>query len=118
MVKDRLYTLGTNHPLRRSSQTAMHLIFDALTRLLAPILTFTADEAWCFGTAGTEYADGSVHLQDWPAAPADWTQPELEAEVAALLRVRTQVNEAIEPLRAARQLGKSLDAAVTLTAGR
>ena len=116
VVKDRLYTLGTNHPLRRSSQTAMRLIFDALTRLLAPILTFTADEAWSFGTTGGEYAEGSIHLQDWPAVPAAWTEPELDAEVATLLRVRAQVNETLEPLRAAGQLGKSLDAAVILTA--
>ena len=49
-----------------------------------------------------------------PAAPAAWTNPELELEIATLLRVRTQVNETIEPLRAAGKLGKSLDAAVTL----
>jgi len=115
VVKDRLYTLGTGHPLRRSSQTAMHQIFDALTRLLAPILTFTADEAWSFGSARAEYAEGSIHLQDWPVVPADWTQPGLEAEVADLLRVRALVNEAIEPLRAAGQLGKSLDAVVALS---
>jgi isoleucyl-tRNA synthetase len=80
------------------------------------VLTFTCDEAYSFATARSEYADDSIHLQDWPSAPAEWTNPELEAEVAALLRVRTQVNEAIEPLRAAGRLGKSLDAAVTLSA--
>jgi isoleucyl-tRNA synthetase len=115
ILKDRLYTLGTRSPLRRSSQTAIHHIFQALVKLLAPILTFTADEAWSFHVTGKEYSDASVHLQDWPVAAAEWTNPALEAEVATLLRVRTQVNEAIEPLRAAGQLGKSLDAAVTLT---
>jgi isoleucyl-tRNA synthetase len=115
ILKDRLYTLGTNSPLRRSSQTALHHLFDTLVRLLAPILTFTTDEAWCYATAGTEYAADSIHLQDWPAAPASWTNPALEAEVATLLRVRAKVNETIEPQRAAGKLGKSLDAAVTLT---
>jgi len=116
ILKDRLYTHGTNSPLRRSSQTAIHHIFDALVRLLAPVLTFTCDEAWAYATSGTEYNDGSVHLQDWPVAPAEWTDASLETEIAALLRVRAQVNEAIEPLRAAGKLGKSLDAAITLTA--
>ena len=115
ILKDRLYTLGTNAPLRRSSQTAIHHIFQTLVKVLAPILTFTADEAWAFATAKTEYADDSIHLHDWPAVPAEWTNPALEAEVAALLKVRAQVNEAIEPHRAAGKLGKSLDAEVTLS---
>ncbi len=115
ILKDRLYTLGTNHPLRRSSQTAMHHIFRTLARVLAPITTFTADEAWTFGTTNAEYADDSVHLQDWPEAPAAWHAPELQAEVAGLLKLRAQVNETIEPLRAAGRLGKSLDAAVTIS---
>ncbi len=114
ILKDRLYTLGTHAPLRRSSQTAIHHIFQVLVKLLAPILTFTADEAWSFALTGQEYSAESVHLQDWPVAPAGWTDPALVAEVAALLKVRALVNEAIEPLRAAGQLGKSLDAAVTL----
>ncbi|HWA09377.1 MAG TPA: isoleucine--tRNA ligase [Opitutaceae bacterium] len=114
ILKDRLYTLGTHSPLRRSSQTAIHHIFQTLVRVLAPILTFTTDEAWAFATARTEYADDSIHLQDWPVAPAAWTDAEVEADIAALLKVRAQVNEAIEPLRAAGKLGKSLDAAVTL----
>ncbi len=115
ILKDRLYTLGTHAPLRRSSQTAIHHIFHALVKLLAPILTFTSDEAFSYATAKTEYADDSIHLQEWPVAPAAWTDPALEIEVAALLKVRTQVNEAIEPQRAAGKLGKSLDAAVTLS---
>ncbi len=114
ILKDRLYTLGTNAPLRRSSQTAIHHIFRTLVRLLAPIVTFTADEAWSFGTAKAEYTDDSIHLQDWPVAPAAWTDEALQAEVAMLLKVRTQVNESIEPLRAGGRLGKSLDAAVSL----
>jgi len=115
ILKDRLYTLGTNSPLRRSSQTAIHHIFQSLVRVLAPILTFTADEAWSFAVTGQEYSTESVHLQDWPVVPDAWVQPEVEAEVAALLRVRALVNEAIEPHRAAGRLGKSLDAVVTVT---
>jgi len=114
ILKDRLYTLGANDPLRRSSQTAIHHIFQTLTKLLAPILVFTADEAWAFATARTEYSDDSVHAQDWPVPPESWTDPELRSDLAVLLALRSRVNETIEPLRAAGQLGKSLDAAVTI----
>jgi isoleucyl-tRNA synthetase len=115
ILKDRLYTLGTNNPQRRSSQTAIHHIFRTLVKILSPILTFTSDEAWSYAVANTEYCADSVHLQDWPIAPSDWTDSALELDFAALLKVRAQVTEAIEPLRAAGQLGKSLDAAVTLS---
>lgn len=114
ILKDRLYTLGTHSPLRRSSQTAIHHIFRSLVRLLAPVLTFTCDEAWSYATAKTEYASDSIHLQPWPEAPANWTDATLEGEVLALLGVRTKVNEAIEPQRAAGKLGKSLDAAIEI----
>ncbi|MEO6005391.1 MAG: isoleucine--tRNA ligase [Opitutus sp.] len=115
ILKDRLYTLGTNAPLRRSSQTALHHIFHALVKLLAPILCFTTDEAWGYATANLEYTDDSVHLQEWPLAAANWTDAGVVSDVAALLKVRAQVNEAIEPQRAAGKLGKSLDASVTLS---
>jgi isoleucyl-tRNA synthetase len=115
ILKDRLYTLAANSPLRRSSQTAIHHIFRTLVEILAPIVMFTTDEAWSFATEKIEYATGSVHLQDWPVAPAAWTNPEVDADVAALLRVRAQVNEALEPARQAGRIGKSLDAAVILT---
>jgi isoleucyl-tRNA synthetase len=114
ILKDRLYTLSTNSPLRRSSQTALAHIFDALLRVLAPVLTFTTDEAWSYAKTNAEYSADSIHLQDWPAPPTTWTDVQLETEFSTLLRVRAQVNEAIEPLRAAGKLGKSLDAAISL----
>jgi isoleucyl-tRNA synthetase len=114
ILKDRLYTMGTAHPLRRSSQSAIHLIMDTLVRILAPIIPFTTDEAWSFARTGTEFGAESVHLEDWPVTPDSWSQPQLEADFAALLKVRAKVNEAIEPLRAAGRIGKSLDASVTL----
>jgi isoleucyl-tRNA synthetase len=114
ILKDRLYTLGTNSRLRRSSQTALYHIFRALARLLAPIIAFTADEAWAFGIAKSEFTEDSVHLQDWPAAPDDWNDPQVEKDMSALLQVRSRVNAEIEPLRAAGKLGKGLDAWIGL----
>jgi isoleucyl-tRNA synthetase len=114
ILKDRLYTLGTHHPLRRSSQTALHAIFSALAGILAPILPFTTDEAWSFAGSGTEFGSESVHLQDWPAIPSSWSLPQSDAGITSIIKMRAKVNEAIEPLRAAGRIGKSLDAAVTL----
>jgi isoleucyl-tRNA synthetase len=62
-----------------------------------------------------EYVKDSIHLQDWPTAPSEWTNHEIEADVSALLKIRTHVNEVIEPKRASGLIGKSLDAAVSLT---
>ncbi len=110
ILKDRLYTLGANHPLRRSSQTAIHAIFDALAKILAPFLTFTADEAWSYAKTGQEYSHESVHLQDWPVAPADWINPALAVDFEQLFKLRAKATETLEPLRQAGTIGKSLDA--------
>jgi isoleucyl-tRNA synthetase len=112
IVKDRLYTLGTASPLRRSSQTAIHSIFDVLVRILAPVIPFTTDEAWSYAATDSEFGAGSIHLEDWPAA--SWTPGPSGPDLTSILRMRAKVNEAIEPLRAAGRVGKSLDAAVTL----
>ena len=119
VCKDRLYTYAVDHPQRRSTQTAVHAIHGVLVRVLAPILTFTADEAWCHARfkadfAPTGAANPCVHLADWPVAPAEWTEDALAADFAELLKVRAKVNETLETLRQAGKLGKSLDAAVTL----
>ncbi len=116
ILKDRLYTLGASHPLRRSSQTAIAAIFDSLVKLLAPVLTFTTDEAWSFAKTGKEYSEDSIHLQDWPVAPAEWTNAALAAEFDQLLKLRARVTETLEPLRQAGTIGKSLDAVLTLAA--
>ncbi|MDP1581151.1 MAG: class I tRNA ligase family protein, partial [Candidatus Didemnitutus sp.] len=113
ILKDRLYTLAASHPLRRSAQTAIHHIFRTLVRILAPVLTFTTDEAWSYAIAGQEYTSDSIHLQDWPVAPAEWSDAALDAEFSALLKLRVKVTENLEPLRQAGTIGKSLDAVLT-----
>ena len=66
VIKDRLYTLHPDAPARRSTQTAIHLIFDALIRVIGPLTPFTADEAWSFRHSGVELSDDALVLQDWP----------------------------------------------------
>jgi len=113
--KDRLYTFAARSPERRSGQTAMYLMADGLTRLLAPILSFTADELWRFMPGGREE---SVHLALFP------TREELEPlRDAALVErwgrlatVRETVLGEIEPLRKNKQIGSSLQAKVVISA--
>jgi isoleucyl-tRNA synthetase len=83
-------------------------------RILAPVIPFTTDEAVSYAASGVEFAPGSVHLEDWPVAPDSWPDAESVSDTAAILKLRSKVNEAIEPLRAGGKIGKSLDAAVTL----
>ncbi len=110
VTKDRLYCDAADSPRRRATQTVMHACFTAVTRLLAPILVFTADEAW--GYAGHAQ---SVHLETFPEPDATLRDPEFEARVEEWLKLRGLVyQQAIEPARQARTIAKSLEARVTL----
>src|SRR2546422_7160502 len=87
IIKDRLYTSAADDPRRRAAQTASYDIFGALARLMAPILTFTAEEAW-------RYAPGprseSVHLERFPEVPLEWVDDTLAPEWGRLLEVRSE----------------------------
>jgi isoleucyl-tRNA synthetase len=115
VVKDRLYTLAPDSLGRRSAQTAMWRIAEALTRLVAPILSFTADEVWQY-LPKVEDRASSVHLALFPhvadIVPGDVSR--LEAEWKRLLAVRTLVMIELEALRNAKSIGKSLEASVTI----
>ncbi|HEY5550987.1 MAG TPA: class I tRNA ligase family protein, partial [Opitutaceae bacterium] len=115
ILKDRLYTFARDSRARRSAQTALHGIFSALSRVVAPILVFTADEAWSYGTEGKELGDDPVHLQDWPAVPVEWLETTSAAAVDAVVALRAPVNEKLEALRKDGTVGKGLDAAVAFT---
>jgi isoleucyl-tRNA synthetase len=115
VIKDRLYTLAPNSPGRRSAQTALWRIAEALTRLIAPILSFTADEVWQFLPQLPD-RESSVHLALFPAV-ADIVPGRvagLEDDWAHLLRIRELVNIELEALRASKSIGKGLDAGITL----
>ena len=113
--KDRMYTFAARSRERRSAQTAIYLMADGLTRLLAPILAFTADEVWRF-LPGRR--DESVHMALFPSqAELDaWTDPALMTRWQALSALRERVLAQIEPLRKNKQIGSSLQARVVLTA--
>jgi isoleucyl-tRNA synthetase len=118
VLKDRLYTFAPNAPERRSAQTALWRIAEALTRLIAPILSFTAEEVWGY-LPKVEGREASVHLALFPdlAEIVPGNEAGLEAEWQQLLELRSQVLAKLEVLRADKVIGKSLEAVVTLYVG-
>jgi isoleucyl-tRNA synthetase len=110
ITKDRMYCDPADAGRRRATQMAMHRIFDALCRLLAPITVFTADEAWTY-LGGP----GSIHLQTFPEPAAQFRNPEAEKQVAQLLNLRAVIGQAIEQARQEKLIGNALEATVTLT---
>ncbi len=110
ILKDRMYTFAAHSPERRSSQTAIWLINDILLKVAAPILTFTADEAYSHKTSGAEYSEGSIHLQDWCDVKDEWLDDGVYSKVERLLEIRDSVNEELEKLRQGKAIGKSLEA--------
>jgi isoleucyl-tRNA synthetase len=112
VLKDRLYTSRPADPRRRAAQTVCHRVLDALVRLMAPILSFTAEEAWDHVPGSSKAA--SVHLSDFPDVDRAWVDPGLEEGWDTLLRVRGEVAKALEQARAAKLIGASLDAKVVL----
>ncbi len=111
--KDRLYTLRADSPARRSGQTALFLIADGLARLLAPILSMTADEVWRHLPGAR---DDSVHVARFPMDAAAWHDPELTAEWSGLREVRDRVNATLEAARNDKLVGAPLTAHVRLVA--
>jgi isoleucyl-tRNA synthetase len=112
--KDRLYTFGAASRERRSAQTAVYVVADGLARLLAPILSITADEIWARLPGARE---SSVHLALFPAGAGAWRDEALESDWHALLDLRGQVNAALEGARQRKEIGNALSAHVSITAG-
>jgi isoleucyl-tRNA synthetase len=111
VVKDRLYTESPRAARRRSTQTALWRMARSLGLMLSPVLVFTADEAW-------EHLPGrgvdSVHLAEWSPAPLVVSDAE-QALWTLLLSIRERSLPALEKARQARQIGKSLEAALRIT---
>jgi len=111
VIKDRLYTSLPDDPRRRAAQTTCYDIFAALTRLVAPILTFTSEEAWRH-LPGTR--SESVHFERFPDAPREWLDDTLQRDWDRLLEVRREVAKALETARTAKLIGSALEAAVRI----
>ncbi|HEU4384911.1 MAG TPA: isoleucine--tRNA ligase [Anaeromyxobacteraceae bacterium] len=113
IIKDRLYTFRADGAPRRSAQTVLFQVAQDLTRLLAPVLSFTAHEAW-------QYLPGrsaeSVFLAGFPDRPAAADAAALEARYRGLLEARAEVLRALEAARRDKLIGSGLEAMVTVSA--
>ncbi|MDR2174869.1 MAG: isoleucine--tRNA ligase [Synergistaceae bacterium] len=110
--KDRLYVEASDSPARRSAQTAMWEVLSAVTRMLAPILSFTAEEIWQEMRAIDPALPESVFLSDFPKPDAGAIDEALEALWDKVLALRGAVSRALEGLRAAKTIGTPLEAHV------
>jgi isoleucyl-tRNA synthetase len=113
IIKDRLYTTGTDSHPRRSAQTAMFLIAESMTRWIAPIMSFTAEEIW---REMPGERDASVFLATWYGLPDPDATEKGPVNWESLIRVRESVLKALEDLRIAEVIGPGLDASVEVFA--
>jgi len=122
VLKDRLYTAAPNSQARRSAQTAIWRIGEALVRLLAPVMSFTCEEVWQYLPAVAGRAE-SVHVEKFPAASEILGQanvpddPKQQEDWNALRGVREEVLKALEEARNNKLIGGPLEAQVSVTAG-
>jgi isoleucyl-tRNA synthetase len=109
--KDCLYCDAPGSLKRRSVRTVMNHIFTFLTHWLAPVLSFTAEEAW-----QTRYGEevSSIHLQMFPDVPLAWNNEPLAAQWQVIRNVRRVITGALEVERAAKTIGSSLQASVAI----
>ncbi len=112
ILKDRLYVSPADSRLRRSAQTALAEILETLVRLMAPILSFTADEVWRHMPPGKR--GPSVHADLFVPLKEEYLDPELARRWDLVARVRREVTRSLEEARKEKRIGHSLDGAVTL----
>ena len=115
ILKDRLYTAKTASAERRSGQTVMYRMLSTLVRLMAPVLSFTADEVWGYMKEGAKTK--SVFLTEFPKPEEKYTDPALEVRWDKIIAVRGEAAKVLEALRRDKKIGHSLDARITLYAG-
>ena len=118
ILKDRLYTSGTTSHARRSAQTAIWHITQSLLRLIAPTLSFTAEEAWATFASKEAYAasDETIFTQTYYTLPAVADGDALLAKYAVLRSIRNDVTKQLEEVRVGGSIGSSLQAEVVIKA--
>ncbi|MEZ5903328.1 MAG: class I tRNA ligase family protein [Alphaproteobacteria bacterium] len=116
--KDRLYCDDITSFEHRATRSVMAQIFDCLVLWLAPILSFTAEEAWLQRPAGVLEDLESVHLRTFPTLPKEWKNIALNEKWALIQDIREAVTGALEKYRADKTIGSSLEAAPTVKADK
>lgn len=116
IVKDRLYTAGKKSLSRRACQTVLFEISQALVRILTPVMPHQAEDIWQNvieeQKLGPNGPIQSILLSNWPKVNPRWENEVLEDEFAIILKIREEVTKTIEPLRADKVVGSSLEVAV------
>jgi isoleucyl-tRNA synthetase len=112
IIKDRLYVSTKDSPARRSAQTALDDILAVLVRLMAPVLSFTADEIWQHMRDAKR--SPSVHMDLFVPLEDEYRDPELASRWEEIIKVRREVTKALEIARKEKTIGHSLDAHVIL----
>ena len=116
IVKDRLYTAGKKSLSRRACQTVLYEISQTLVRLLVPVMPHQAEDIWMSVPEAQKGGLESILLSDWAKPNDKWNNHELEEEFSKILKAREVVTRAIEPLRADKKVGSSLEVAVYIKA--
>ena len=116
IVKDRLYTSGKKSLSRRACQTVLYELLQALVRVLVPVMPHQAEDIWQNTPEMQRGGLVSILLSEWVKVNPKWNNPELEKEFSQILKVREIVTKAIEPLRAEKKIGSSLETAVYINA--
>ena len=112
IVKDRLYTAGKKSVSRRACQTVLYETLQALVRVLTPVMPHQAEDIWQNTPENQRGGLESILLADWVEVKPEWNNPQLEADFERILKTREVVTRAIEPLRAEKKVGSSLEVAV------
>ncbi len=115
ILKDRLYTFPALSKERLSARTVLYYILDALTRILAPVMTFTAEETLEFSPKRASERSDSVLCLGWPVVDPRWTSPEIEEKFKVLLVMRDFVLKALDEQRKSGKIGSGLQAKVVIT---
>ncbi|WP_136796649.1 isoleucine--tRNA ligase [Desulfosediminicola ganghwensis] len=117
IIKDRLYTAGTDSESRRAAQTVLYDILDGLLRLMSPVLSFTAQEAWesLHGHDQKTALNESVFFSDFPAPAETGIDAEREARWTRLIKIRSEITGALEHARREKVIGHPLEAEVLLS---
>jgi len=115
ILKDRLYTCPAYSKERLSAQTVLYYILDSLMRVLAPVMSFTAEETLDFSPKRASEKAVSIHCMSWPKVDKAWNSPTIEEKYKALLNLRDLVLKALDEQRKAGQIGSGLQAKVVIT---
>ncbi|MFQ5533135.1 MAG: class I tRNA ligase family protein, partial [Candidatus Methylomirabilales bacterium] len=116
VLKDRVYISRAASRERRAAQTAMYLILESLTRLMAPVLSFTADEVWGYVPRRGDKEE-SVHITEFPRVDEAYVDEALAERWERLLKIRDEVLRVLEEARKGKLIGNALEAAVEISAG-